>query len=262
MRIRSGVIAVCMVLAGMPAAAQDTLAQDDLAQYDLAQYVQPQPVPSSAEQRAMEVKVQEILQTCYVCHGEGAVSALPTRPTIAGQPAVYIAQQMRAFKRAAQRHLLNADSDEDAGQMGNVNLAGRADAIMEHMTPDIPDDVIGPLAEAISRMPCDGGTPKSAPATPPAPPPVARRCDACHGVDGIGSEPFMPKLAGQQRSYLRRQLLLIREVAWGAEPREGEAWRNHPIMDKEAGRLSIEDVDALARYYAALSCRGAAPSSN
>ena len=104
---------------------------------------------------------------------------------------------------------------------------------------------------------CDGGKTKAKPVNPPVMPQAGQRCAACHGVDGIGRLPHVPNVAGQQRAYLRRQLLLIRETAWGAAPREHESWRSHPIMERQAARISIEDVDALARYYAALDCRGA-----
>jgi cytochrome c553 len=69
--------------------------------------------------------------------------------------------------------------------------------------------------------------------------------------------PHVPNIAGQQRGYLRRQLLIIRENAWGADSSDSERWRTHPIMERQAARISIEEVDALAQYYAALDCRGA-----
>lgn len=36
--------------------------------------------------------------TCIACHGENGLSVQPNAPHLAGQPAMYIAQQLRQFK--------------------------------------------------------------------------------------------------------------------------------------------------------------------
>ena len=35
---------------------------------------------------------------CVVCHGESGMSTLPNTPHLAGQPALYLAEQLRQFK--------------------------------------------------------------------------------------------------------------------------------------------------------------------
>lgn len=208
---------------------------------------------------AQDAHAQDILKTCFECHGPGGVSTLPTRPTIAGQNAPYVARQLELFKRAAAAHAqsglpsgsLSGDVDADAA------LPIRSDPIMEHMAEQLDAAMIRRVADAVSKLSCDGEKPpaQAATQTPPIPP-AGQRCTACHGTDGIAQTPNVPNLAGQRRAYLRRQLLLIRETAWGAEPRENESWRSHPIMEREAARISIEDVDTLAYYYAGLNCHG------
>ncbi|MCK5576613.1 MAG: c-type cytochrome, partial [Sphingomonadales bacterium] len=148
----------------------------------------------------------------------------------------------------------NSDTDGDADN-GTDNVAGRmrADPIMEHMGTSLDDALIGRVALAVSQLACRADD--VAQKTPQAPK-VAIRCAGCHGNSGMGRKPEIPNLAGQQRAYLRRELLLIRETAWGANPREGESWRGHPIMEAQAARLKIEDVDALAKFYSSLDCRG------
>lgn len=204
----------------------------------------------------LEVQVQDALKSCFQCHGKGGVSTIPSRPSIAGQKADYVLRQLRAFKRAAAASVADDDGDADDGN-GTMALKTRMDPVMEHMVSGLPDHLIVPIADAVSRLACDGGTPKAPRVNPLRLPPAAQSCVICHGEDGIGVQSYTPNLAGQQRSYLRRQLLLIRETAWGAQPREGESWRAHPIMESQTARIKIADIDAMARYYAALDCRGA-----
>jgi len=208
------------------------------------------PATLSAQTKA---DIGKILLTCFECHGPGGVSALPSRPTIAGQNADYVTRQLHLFKRAALEHARSGEVDADA------QLQMRSDPIMEHMAEQLDDTLILQVADAVSKLSCDGAKPSTAAVpqqTPPVPPLAAQRCTGCHGVDGIAQVPNVPNIAGQRRAYLRRQLLLIRETAWGAQPRENERWRSHPIMEREAARISIEEVDALAHYYAGLDCHG------
>ncbi|HEY9080568.1 c-type cytochrome [Magnetovibrio sp.] len=206
----------------------------------------------------LDAQVKDALQMCFQCHGAGGVSTVPTRPTIAGQKSEYIRRQLVAFKTSA-REAAQApkDRDGDADNGPNAAVAShRNDPVMEHMAADLPDQLIAPLAQAMSGLACDGGAAKVARKNPLPRPPAAEACVVCHGADGIGLQSQVPNLAGQNRAYLRRQLLLIRETAWGAQPREGEAWRSHPIMEAKVARLQIPDIDAIARYFASLDCRG------
>jgi len=40
---------------------------------------------------------------CAVCHGEFGVSVLPNAPNLAGQPEIYLAEQLKAYRRG-KRH--------------------------------------------------------------------------------------------------------------------------------------------------------------
>lgn len=37
-------------------------------------------------------------RTCVVCHGEFGISMLPNAPHLAGQPEMYLAEQMKAYR--------------------------------------------------------------------------------------------------------------------------------------------------------------------
>lgn len=204
----------------------------------------------------LEIQVQDTLKSCFQCHGEGAVSLIPSHPTIAGQKAEYLERQLRAFKQAENQTPADDDGDGDEDPQ-KTKLSGRTDSIMGHMAAGLPDHLIAPVARALSQLACDGGTPKAKRTNLLTLPDAAKKCVICHGEDGIGKQGYIPNLAGQQRSYLRRHLLLIRETAWGAQPREGEAWRSHPIMESQTARIKIADIDAMTHYFSALDCRGA-----
>lgn len=43
-------------------------------------------------------------QMCMVCHGPVGVSSAPDAPHLAGQPAIYTATQLRAYRSGARKH--------------------------------------------------------------------------------------------------------------------------------------------------------------
>ncbi|MFO0444245.1 MAG: c-type cytochrome [Betaproteobacteria bacterium] len=43
-------------------------------------------------------------QACMVCHGPVGLSSAPDAPHLAGQPALYLAAQLRAYRSGARRH--------------------------------------------------------------------------------------------------------------------------------------------------------------
>ena len=68
-----------------------------------------------------------------------------------------------------------------------------------------------------------------------------RDCKACHGLDGRGTAPAIPNLAGQRENYL---LAAIKQY------REGK--RMHAALRTIAGDMSEADARNLAAYYASL----------
>lgn len=41
---------------------------------------------------------------CAVCHGQAGLSTQPDAPHLAGQPAIYLEEQLRAYRSARRRH--------------------------------------------------------------------------------------------------------------------------------------------------------------
>lgn len=69
----------------------------------------------------------------------------------------------------------------------------------------------------------------------------AALCAACHGPDGISSNPLWPNLAGQHEAYLAKQ---IRDFRDGV--------REDISMQPFVAQLSEQDIADLAAFYASL----------
>ncbi len=74
-------------------------------------------------------------------------------------------------------------------------------------------------------------------------------CFTCHGMDGQGDGAETPRIAGLDEGYLIKQL---NDYDSGLRP--------HDPMSAIAGRLSDADRARVARYYAAMPPRAAAPA--
>ena len=65
-------------------------------------------------------------------------------------------------------------------------------------------------------------------------------CSACHGADGLSSNPIWPNLAGQNASYLLQQL----------QHYQAGKTRPSPIMGPMVAALTQQDMEDLAAFYA------------
>ena len=79
----------------------------------------------------------------------------------------------------------------------------------------------------------------------------ASACFSCHGREGEGDGRLVPRLAGLDAGYLRRQL---DDYASGR--------RRHDAMAQVAGKLAPASREKVARYYASLSGPGFADDGN
>lgn len=74
---------------------------------------------ASGPARAQDARAgQAKAQSCAVCHGPVGISVTPDAPNLAGQPAIYLAAQLRAYRSGARKHevmavLARALSDQD-----------------------------------------------------------------------------------------------------------------------------------------------------
>ncbi len=70
---------------------------------------------------------------------------------------------------------------------------------------------------------------------------TAKKCQACHGIDGISKQAHVPHIAGESDIYLIKQLKAFRS---------GE--RQDPQMTVMAKPLSDEDIANLAAWYSSI----------
>ena len=72
-------------------------------------------------------------QACAVCHGQLGIAAAPDAPNLAGQPAFYVASQLRAYRNGSRRHEVMAVisktlSDDDINNLAAWFAAIRVEA--------------------------------------------------------------------------------------------------------------------------------------
>jgi cytochrome c553 len=70
------------------------------------------------------------------------------------------------------------------------------------------------------------------------------QCAYCHGVDGIAPDSEVPHLAGQNERYLFNQMMAFKSGK-----------RGHKEMRYLARLMSVQEIGAIAAYYAGLPPR-------
>jgi cytochrome c553 len=167
---------------------------------------------------------------CVICHGFHGNSVNTIYPRLAGQPASYLASQLRAYA---------------SGQRTNPS--------MEPMALSLTDSELSQLADYFSRQrPTDASGP---------PPDAAQReraialvkrlnCAACHGAHFAGHDQF-PRLSTQNAGYLAQQLEAFRR----RERRDPSG-----AMNVTADSLTSQDIVDVAQYLAHLERDSGDPS--
>ncbi len=186
-------------------------------------------VTSIAQPRAVSSgAVERITHICSSCHGVGGNGdgQSPLTPKLAGQPAPYLAQQLRNL-RAQKR----ADSSAP-GYMWSISalldepmIEGLADYYAAQ-TP-VRGKAGDPALMEQGRIIFTQGIPANG----------VIACAACHGRNAEGDSVF-PRLAGQNGDYIVRQL---QEFVTKLRP--------HAIMSgRVAKNLTTDEVRAVAAY--------------
>jgi cytochrome c553 len=78
-------------------------------------------------------------QACAVCHGPNGISTTPDAPNLAGQPAIYLTAQLRAYRGGARKHevmavIAKALSDDDIQQIAAWFASIRVEAALPPMS--------------------------------------------------------------------------------------------------------------------------------
>lgn len=169
------------------------------------------PLISAADSHAGAQKAEQ----CFGCHGNEGISSIAAHPSLAGQQANYLSHQLNAFREGT-----------------------RNNAIMNGMAKNLSTADIQDLAAFFaSRTPQSAGGDANLAKAGSA---LANTCLGCHG-NGARGNGAVPRLAGQQPTYLSKQLHDFKSGARKGGP-----------MQAMAASLSDSQIEQLAAYFGSL----------
>lgn len=173
--------------------------------------------PASAQSGALAEKIQ----LCSACHGEDGNSKLEKIPSLAGQPAFFILNQLFLMREGVRK--------------------------VEAMAPivkDLKDEDLDALSKHFAALPSKKGDDAldAALVKKGAEIAMTRRCDSCH-LQGLTGKEQIPRLAKQRVDYLMLSLKAFRDTT-----REG----GDTAMSANLAGVSDADLTALAQYCASL----------
>jgi cytochrome c553 len=169
--------------------------------------------------------------SCGACHGADGNSVNPTWPSLAGQNATYIVNQLNAFKTGSRSNVL---MNAQAASLSDEDMADVAAYFSEQPAAPraVADASLVDKGQAIYR----GGDKKQG--TP--------ACMACHGPDGAGNPAASyPSLSGQYAIYTTAQL-----KAYASDQRKSDGVTK--MMRDIAKSLGEDDMLAVASYIQGL----------
>lgn len=190
----------------------------------------PATVPSYRKLDSMEARVQG----CVTCHGQqGQGTSDDYFPRIAGKPAGYLFNQLRAFRDGNRRY---APMNYLVAYLTDDYLREMAQYFAALRPPFAPPQVSALPPDRLERgrtLVQNGDGSRQIPA-----------CIACHGGGLTGMEPGIPGLVGLRPNYISAQL-----TRW----RTGERRAAAPdCMHRIATRLSDPDIQAVAGWLGSL----------
>jgi cytochrome c553 len=171
-------------------------------------------------------------QVCSNCHGVTGSATSPNFPNLAGQPEVYLSNQLHAFKGHSR--------SDPAGYEYMWGISRRlTDKQIQEIAAYFAAQKLRPQPIENSAAQIEGGQAIFAGGLPEQGIPP---CRSCHGPEGMGNDKF-PRLAGQHADYLVKQLTVFQRTD---ERPEGN------IMKTVAHNLTPENITNVAAYLQAL----------
>lgn len=196
-------------------------------------------VPAALARGNADAGAEQANALCIACHGVNGNSAVPEWPSLAGQNAVYTAEQLRLFRAGHRNNLVMYPlalglTDEAIADVA-AYYAAQTPAGLE------ADPTTVRAGEALYR---GGDRERGIPS-----------CTSCHGPSGLGNPGSgYPALRAQHAEYTVKTLQdyateqRYLNVATGEPTRS----RNGHMMTSIAKRLTDEDKIALASYIQGL----------
>lgn len=182
-------------------------------------------VSALAEAQQKSTPPELVIRVCSTCHGPRGISISPMFPNLAAQQPVYLETQLKAFRDRSR-----ADPHAQAFMWGMAaqltDTAITEIAAYYAAQPPAPGKAAGRDETAAGKKIFEEGIP--AQQVPP--------CQSCHGDKAAGNGPF-PRLAGQHRPYLERQLAAFISNA-----------RANEIMHANAKDLTALQISQIAAF--------------
>ena len=165
--------------------------------------------------------LQERLQQCAACHGENGNSKMENTPSLAGQPELFLTNQLILMRERVRRS-----------------------EVMEPFVKGLKDDEIIALAAHYAKLTPEPGNEVVDREVVARGAELTRQlhCGSCHRPTYEGQEQ-MPRLVPQRVDYLIKSLI---------EYRNGSRSGIDTSMNGVMYRVSDSDVRALAHYLASL----------
>jgi cytochrome c553 len=168
---------------------------------------------------AQPMPLAERIQLCSTCHGEDGNSRMENIPSLAGQPAFFVLNQLFLMREGVRK--------------------------IEVMTPfvkDLKDDELDALSQHFAKLAAKPSGEPIDPALAARGAELARekRCVSCHGPNLAGQEQ-VPRIAKQRLDYLIKAL---------KEFRDGKRPGADTIMSGSVAGLADADLTALAHFAA------------
>ena len=172
---------------------------------------------------------EQVKPLCAACHGAQGISSIPAIPSLAGQPKVFIENQLVMIREGL-----------------------REVPAMTGMLDKLSDADLTSLANWYAGLKLDGptGSISQASATPPSTARIAAGatmakealCGTCHLPTYLGQSQ-VPRLAGQREDYMQQTMVLMRD---------GKALGRDSIMSSTLRGMSDEQLRDLAHYFSNL----------
>jgi cytochrome c553 len=165
--------------------------------------------------------MQERLQLCATCHGENGNSKMEKTPSLAGQPELFLTNQMILFRERLRQSEVMAPFAKGLTDAEIIALAAHYAKLMPEPSPEPVDQSLVARGAELART---------------------LHCGSCHLPNYAGREQ-MPRLAHQRIDYTIDSL-----IAYRAGSRYGIDTSMNGVMYG----ASDQDIRALANYLATI----------
>ena len=190
-------------------------------------------VPLGSSTQAADLEAGEQASAiCIACHAADGSTLLPEYPSLAGQGAKYLYDQMLLIRSGERDIPLMAGQLDPMSDETIANIA----AWYASLTPRQGGSLDLETLEQGEQIYRAGIAEKSVSA-----------CTACHGPTGVGNAPAgFPSLKGLSRPYLVAQLTAYREGERTTDERVSG------MMRDTAHQLTDAEIEAVANYISGL----------